>query len=278
MSIDWLQVLEWAAILGACFLAGGINVIVGAGTLVSFPILVFLGFPPLTATIANTIGIVPGSVSGVAVYRRELRTHIETVRVLLPASAIGGVAGATLLLHFSAEVFATVIPWLIGIGTILVMARPAIKRRISTAGQDSSAGVVSSADPSIRGEPRPFATRTALVASATGAFFLGVYGGYFSAAQGILLIALLGITSSLSMQELNAIKNLTVAAVNVIAASVFIMVSPELISWPTVGLIAVGATLGGLVGGRFARRLPAGLFRVFVVVIGVATVVVMTVR
>lgn len=272
MPIDWLQVLDWGAIFGAGFLAGGINVIVGAGTLVSFPILVLLGFPPLTATIANTIGIVPGSVSGVVVYRRELRTHIATVRMLLPSSAVGGIVGASLLLHFSAEVFSAVIPWLIGIGTILVITGPAIKRRVGHTGPEAPE------EPSRRDGDEPFPAGVAVVVSVAGAFFLGVYGGYFSAAQGILLIALLGITSSLRMQELNAIKNLTVAAVNIIAASVFIIVSPQMISWPTVGLIAVGSTVGGIVGGRFARRLRADVFRVFVVIVGVATVVAMTVN
>lgn len=104
-----------------------------------------------------------------------------------------------------------------------------------------------------------------------------MYGGYFSAAQGILLIALLGITSTLQMQELNAIKNLTVAAVNLIAASVFIIISPELISWPTVALIALGSALGGYIGGRYARRLRPSVFRAFVVIVGITTVIVMTI-
>ena len=118
----------------------------------------------------------------------------------------------------------------------------------------------------------PFPRRGSKVASVVGAFLLGVYGGYFSAAQGILLVALLGITTTLLMQELNAVKNASVAAVNIIAATVFIFVSPELISWPIVALVALGSILGGLVGGRFARRLPAGLFRGFVVIVGITTV------
>ncbi|WP_261624533.1 sulfite exporter TauE/SafE family protein [Nesterenkonia marinintestina] len=270
MPTDWLQVLEWAAVVGAGFLAGGVNVIVGAGTLVSFPILVLLGMPPLAATIANTIGIVPGSISGAIAYRRELRTHASAVRVLLPASALGAIAGASLLLHFSAEVFARVIPWLIGIGTLLVIAGPTIRRRFMRTRSDALG------EPLRPSGDRPFPTRMATVTSLSAAFLLGVYGGYFSAAQGILLIALLGITSLLHMQELNAIKNLTVAVVNIIAASIFIIVSPEMISWSTVALIAAGSTLGGLVGGRLARRLSAGVFRMFVVIVGAATVIAMT--
>lgn len=138
MSIESLQIVELGAIFGAGFLAGSINVIVGAGTLVSFPILVFLGLPPLTATIANTIGIVPGSISGVVAYRRELRAHVKTIRFLLPASILGGITGASLLLHFSADVFTAVIPWLIGFGTLLVIAGPSIKKHV---GAHTSGGI-----------------------------------------------------------------------------------------------------------------------------------------
>ena len=260
MLIEIAPLLRGAAVVGAGFLAGGLNVVVGAGTLASFPILVLLGFPPLTATMANTIGIVPGSLSGVLVYRRELRAHYRVTGLLLPSSSAGGVTGALLLLHLSVDIFAAVIPWLIGIGTLLVLSGPAIKNRI---------GRVAATDDV---DATPFPRRGSKVASVVGAFLLGVYGGYFSAAQGILLVALLGITTTLLMQELNAVKNASVAAVNIIAATVFIFVSPELISWPIVALVALGSILGGLVGGRFARRLPAGLFRGFVVIVGITTV------
>lgn len=134
MSIEWLQIVELGAIFGEGFLSGGINVIVGARILVSFPILVLLGLPPLTATIANTIGMVPGSISGVVAYRRELRTHIKNIRFLLPASILG----ASFLLLFSANVFTAVIPWLIGFGTLSGSANPSIKRR---GGAHTSGGV-----------------------------------------------------------------------------------------------------------------------------------------
>lgn len=267
MWADGQDLLHAATIFAAGFLAGAINLVVGAGTLVSFPIPVLLGYPPLSATVANTIGIVPGSVSGVIVYRHELRAHLPLVRTLLPASAGGGVVGAVTLLHLSAEVFTTVLPWLIGVGTLLVIAGPTIRRMIvrpTTDGDEAPSSV--------------FPRRGTRLASVAGAFLLGVYGGYFSAAQGILLIALLGVTTTLLMQELNALKNLTVAVVNVVAATVFVCVSPNQIEWPVVALVAAGSTAGGWVGGRFARRLPAGVFRAFVVIVGVATVVALLVR
>lgn len=297
MSIDPNQLLQWLATAGAGFLAGAINVMVGAGTLVSFPILVLLGHPPLAATVANTVGIVPGSLSGVAVYRKELRRRAGLVRLLLPASLLGAVGGSLLLLHLSAGVFQRVIPWLIGVGTVLVVLGPAIRRRIdrsrrprtrtpkprtpqgtATEGSSSASNHLATLAPPATATPPAFASRAALVGSVAGALLLGVYGGYFSAAQGVLLIALLGITSALGMQELNAVKNLTVACVNVVAAVVFMVVSPALIDWGIVAPLAVGSTLGGLLGGRFARRLPAPVFRGFVVVVGVATVAMMALR
>lgn len=270
--IDGSQLLEWAAVFGAGFFAGAINVVVGAGTLVSFPILVLLGYPPLTATVANTMGIVPGSLSGVLVYRRELRTRAGMIRVLLPASVAGGIFGAYLLLNLPSAVFSAVVPWLIGMGTVLVVLGPTIKKRVTKGVLvPAGAGLAGGAD-----DAGPaFPMRASRWTSILGAFFLGTYGGYFSAAQGILLIALLGITTTLLMQELNAIKNLTVAAVNVIAASVFLFVSPSTIAWHLVGLIAAGSTLGGIVGGKFARRLHPGVFRIFVVAVGAVTVVAM---
>lgn len=257
---DQLTFIEVLFAVIAGFSAGAINVVVGAGTLVSFPLLVFIGYPPLTATIANTIGIVPGSAAGVWVYRRELHRLRGVVARLLPASLLGGVIGAGLLLAFPAEVFSRIVPWLIGVGTVLVLLGPTIKERLAR-----RRGAPSASD-----ETAPFPTRAALVGSVVGAFLLGIYGGYFSAAQGILLIGLLGILSQIDLQDLNALKNLTVAGVNVIAATVFLVRSPELIDWMLAGCIAIGAILGGLVGGRFARHLSPTLLRAAVALIGVA--------
>ncbi len=258
--------LEWIGVFGAGFLAGGINVVVGAGTLVSFPILVMLGCPPLTATIANTIGIVPGSATGVLVYRPELHALRDTVRLLLPASVAGGILGASILLAFPSQVFASVVPWLIGVGTLLVSLGPTITRAVAARGDRR--GVAARPD-AVGGTPFP--SRGALGAALVGAGLLGTYGGYFSAAQGIILIGFLGILSRLSMQELNAVKNLTVFAVNVIAASVFLVIAPHRIEWSLVAVLALGASCGGMIGGRFARRLSAPFLRSFVVLVGVAT-------
>ncbi|WP_336714123.1 sulfite exporter TauE/SafE family protein [Arthrobacter sp. USHLN218] len=281
---------EWLAIFGAGFFAGAINVVVGSGTLVSFPVLVLLGYPPVVANMSNTIGLVPGSISGVIAYRRELLRRSAVIRVLLPASAVGGIAGALVLLVLPAGVFSAVVPWLIGIGVGLVLLGPALKRAVT---DPAPAGVRASVLPTSPGAGpvvqamdtrrttvagplhAVFATKAALLVAVFGAFLLGIYGGYFGAAQGILLIGLLGVLSQLDLQELNGIKNLVVLAVNLIAAVVFTIVSPGMIDWVLAGLIAAGAACGGLVGGRFAKRLSPRLLRTLIITVGVATIVFM---
>lgn len=255
----------------AGFLAGGINVMVGAGTLISFPLLLLAGHPPLTATIANTIGLVPASATGVLAYRDELRPLMRTMRFLLPASMAGGVLGATLLLSFPAAVFVAVVPWLIALGTLLVLLGPTIKNAISARSPNNRT------DAPMHGGV--FASRAAMVGGIVGVFALGTYGGYFSAAQGILLLGLLGILTNLDLQRLNGIKNLSVLGVNGIAALVYMVFSPPgLVNWAVAGVVALGAASGGFIGGRLAKRLSPTILRWFVVVVGVVTVAVMLLR
>ncbi|MEL4356709.1 MULTISPECIES: sulfite exporter TauE/SafE family protein [unclassified Luteococcus] len=267
--MNFLADLQWLVAIIGGFLAGGINVMVGAGTLISFPLLVLSGVPPLTATIANTMGLVPASATGVVAYRDELRRLRGVIRTLLPASILGGATGALLLLGFPAGVFVKVVPWLVAVGTALVLAGPSIRgwvasRRDAEADEPSSHGV--------------FTSRRAMVGGVIGCYLVGSYGGYFSAAQGILLVGLLGIVTHLGMQDLNAIKNFNVLFVNAMSAGMVLLVSPELINWKLAGLVAVGAALGGLTGGRFAKRLSPRALRIFVVTVGVTTTLAMLLR
>ncbi|UWP87040.1 sulfite exporter TauE/SafE family protein [Dactylosporangium fulvum] len=252
----WLQ---WAAILGAGFWAGMINVVVGSGTLVSFPVLLLCGYPPLVANISNNIGLVGGNLSGTFGYRRELRDQRGAARVLLPASTAGGIVGAVLLLVLPAEAFKTIVPALIAAGVLMVAAGPIVQRRAARRHR---------ADGGTGEAPAP-----RLAAVAVGIFALGVYGGYFGAAQGILVVGLMSLLTSESMQSLTAIKNLLVASVNTIAAITFMLVAWGSIDWPAVLLIALGATLGGVVGARFGRRLSPTLIRALIVAIGTAAIV-----
>lgn len=239
----------------AGFGAGAINALVGSGTLITFPTLVALGYPPVTATMSNAIGLVAGSVSGTWGYRAELRGQWNRLRWQLPASLGGAVLGAFLLLHLPEKVFAEVVPVLLVLALIMVVAGPRIQawtgRRAEVAGRS----------------PEHITPRRMAVL-AFGTFAVGVYGGYFTAAQGILLVGLMGALLPESVQRMNAAKNLLALVVNVVAAIAYTLVAFDRISWPAAGLIAVGSLLGGLIGARYGRRLSGNALRTTIVVVG----------
>jgi uncharacterized protein len=235
--------------------AGAINAVVGSGTLITFPTLVALGYPPVTATMSNAVGLVAGGISGTWGYRRELSGQWDRLRWQIPASLLGAGVGAWLLLHLPEKVFVAVVPVLLIGALILVVVGPRIqawaRKRSDAAGR--SAEVVSPG-------------RMAAVVAAT--FVVGIYGGYFTAAQGILLIGLMGAILPESMQRMNAAKNLLSLLVNIVAAVAYTLVAFDRISWLAAGLIAVGSLAGGFLGAHYGRRLsPAGL-RIIIVVIG----------
>ncbi len=252
--------LELAAILLAGFWAGMINVVVGSGTLVTFPVLLLFGYPPLTANISNNIGLVAGGLSGTWGYRRELAPNKAMLKRLLPASAAGGLLGALLLLVLPAAAFDAIVPALIILGILMVAFGPALQRRMAlrryTGPREDGAG--------------PSRSTVGLI---SGIFVLGMYGGYFGAAQGILIVGLMSIVTTLALQQINAVKNVLTTAVNAIAALAFIVVAGAYIDWKVVGLIAVGAFLGGLVGARFGRKLPPTALRATIIVIGTVALV-----
>ncbi|MEY4230175.1 MAG: hypothetical protein RLZZ362_1024 [Actinomycetota bacterium] len=254
-----MSVVDAVLILLAGCAAGTINTVVGSGSLITFPTLVALGYPPLLANVSNNIGLVPGSVSGVIGYRRELVGQASRLRRLLPASALGGVTGATLLLLLPSDVFERVVIVLIVIALTLVVFQPRIaKRNVARRAARVAAG------PAMM--PRDVTpTLAGLV------FLAGVYGGYFGAAQGIILIALLGIFLDDHLQRLNAAKNVLAGAVNALAAVVFILTTD--IDWAVVGLIAVGSTVGGQIGAKVGRRLDPRALRALIVVVGLTALV-----
>jgi uncharacterized membrane protein YfcA len=235
--------------------AGAINAVVGSGTLITFPTLVALGYPPVTATMSNAVGLVAGGISGTWGYRRELSGQWDRLRWQIPASLIGAGVGAWLLLHLPEKVFVAVVPVLLIGALILVVVGPRIqawaRKRSDAAGR--SAEVVSPG-------------RMAAVVAAT--FVVGIYGGYFTAAQGILLIGLMGAILPESMQRMNAAKNLLSLLVNIVAAVAYTLVAFDRISWLAAGLIAVGSLAGGFLGAHYGRRLSPGALRIVIVVIG----------
>jgi uncharacterized membrane protein YfcA len=235
--------------------AGAINAVVGSGTLITFPTLVALGYPPVTSTMSNAVGLVAGSFSGTWGYRRELRGQWKRLAWQMPASCVGAGLGAWLLLHLPEKVFTEVVPVLLILALILVVVGPRIQKWARTRAEQEgrSAEHVS---------PR----RMAALVLAT--FAVGVYGGYFTAAQGIMLIAAMGLLLPEDMQRMNAAKNLLSLIVNIVAAVAFMAVAFDRISWPAAGLIAVGSLIGGFLGAHYGRRLSPNALRAVIVVVG----------
>jgi uncharacterized membrane protein YfcA len=251
--------------------AGAINALVGSGTLITFPTLVALGYPPVTATMSNATGLVAGSVSGTWGYRAELRGQWDRLRWQLPASLAGAVVGAYLLLHLPEKVFAEIVPVLLVLALVLVVIGPRIQawtaRRAVGARPHAWEGPPPACGGQLGRSPEHVGARR-MATLVLGTFAVGVYGGYFTAAQGILLVGLMGALLPESVQRLNAAKNLLALVVNVVAAVAYTLVAFDRISWPAAGLIAAGSLVGGLLGARYGRRLSGNALRAVIVVVG----------
>jgi uncharacterized membrane protein YfcA len=249
--VTWL---EMVAVALAGVAAGTINTVVGSGTLVTFPTLLAFGVPPVTANVSNNIGLVPGSFSGAWGYRRELRGQRERLVRLGSASLTGGVLGAVLLIALPAAAFRTIVPVLILTGVVLVIFQPAISRRVVARAERRGSGV-----------PEHGAVWVWAMVLLTG-----IYGGYFGAAQGVLLMAIMGIGIQDSLQRLNGTKNVLAGLVNAVAALIFIAVAE--VDWLIVALIAAGAVVGGQLGATVGRRLPPVVLRIVIVAVGLTAV------
>jgi hypothetical protein len=246
--------LEMLAVALAGVAAGTINTVVGSGTLITFPTLLAVGVPPVTANVTNTIGLVPGSVSGAIGYRRELRGQRGRLLRLASASLVGGIIGAVLLLALPAAAFNAIVPVLILLGCVLVLLQPTISRKVAARAEHRG------------GVPEHGALWVWVLVMLTG-----VYGGYFGAAQGVLLMAIMGIGIQDSLQRLNGTKNVLAGLVNAVAAVIFIAVAE--VDWLIAGLIAVGSVVGGQIGATVGRRLPPLALRMVIVTVGVVAIV-----
>ncbi|MCZ7413888.1 MULTISPECIES: sulfite exporter TauE/SafE family protein [unclassified Streptomyces] len=249
-----MNALELAAIAASGVAAGGINAVVGSGTLITFPTLLAFGYPPVLANVSNNIGLVPGVLSAAYGYRRELRGQRRRVLRFATASFAGGLTGAILLLTLPAETFAAVVPVLILTACVLVLLQPRLNRWLTSR--------------------RPAdAHPDGGVPLWLGVLGTGVYGGYFGAAQGVLMMGLFGSCLPDDLQRLNAVKNVLSSVVNGVAAVVFIAVAR--VDWAAAGAIALGATLGGLLGARIGRRLPPAVLRAVIITVGLTASVVL---
>jgi uncharacterized membrane protein YfcA len=246
-----MSVLEALLVLAVGFFAGSINTIVGSGSLVTFPTLLAIGYSPVVANVSNTVGLVFGSVSGAFGYRRELQGQQRRAAVLGAGSLVGGLTGAVLLLTLPSSVFDDVVPVLILVACALVLAQPRLSAMIA-------------------------ARRTKVVEHGGLALWIlvlltGVYGGYFGAAQGVILLALLGIFIADDLQRLNGVKNVLAAIANGVAACVFVFAAD--VAWDVAALIAVGSIAGAQFGAFFGRRIPAPVLRAVIVVVGVVAAI-----
>ena len=246
-----MSVPDALLLLVAAFCAGTINTIVGSGSLITFPTLLAIGYPPVLANVSNTVGITFGSASGAHGYRRELQGQRRRVLTLGSGSFLGGITGGILLLTLPSSVFADVVPVLILLACALVILQPRLSRFV--AGRRSR--VVEHGG----------------VELWIGIFLTGVYGGYFGAAQGVILLALLGIFIADDLQRLNGVKNVLALIANGVAAVLFVLVAD--VAWLVVVIIAVGSVVGAQVGAHFGRRLSPTVLRAVVVVVGVVAAV-----
>jgi hypothetical protein len=239
------------AIFAAGIAAGTINTVVGSGTLITFPTLLAFGYAPVTANVSNTIGLVPGSVAGAVGYRSELSGQRERVLVLGIAAVCGGTLGSILLLVLPASAFKAIVPFFIGVALVLILLQKQINRALG----DRRRGV---------GEGVP-------LGAVAGAFACGIYGGYFGAAQGILMMSVLGLSVDDTLQRLNAVKVITTGLTNLVAGVVFVIAAH--IAWDVAGLISAGSIIGGVVGARYGRRLSPNALRALIVIVGVVAIV-----
>jgi uncharacterized protein len=243
--------LECLVVLAAGVFAGAINTVVGSGTLVTFPVLLAIGYGPVTANVSNTLGLVPGSISGAIGYRAELAGQHRRIVALGSAALLGGITGAVLLLSLPSEAFEAIVPVLIAVAVVLVIVQPRLARALAAR----------------RAEVRPHGGPPLWA----GVFGTGIYGGYFGAAQGVILLALMGIALPEDMQRLNALKNVLAALINGVAAVVFLFFAT--VAWLPALLLAVGSAAGGQLGAQIGRRLSPAVMRGVIVLVGIAAIV-----
>ncbi len=250
---------EEIAVLAAGFGAGILTSTVGVASLLSFPVLLAVGLPPVVANASNTVGMTPAGLSGSFGYRHELREHPVVTTAVLTTCALGSVVGALLLLALPPGVFEAVVPWLILVTTVLVGLQPVINRRVRAR----------------RGHDAPDRVRLSPMTT-FWATLTGVYGGYFGAGSGVMMMAVLGFGLDIDLRIVNALKTLAVMAANVVATLIFLVLAD--LDWLAIGLLAAGSVVGGYVGAHIGRRLSSTVLRSLVVLAGLTAFVLLLLR
>src|ERR1700674_155417 len=246
-------------VFSAAFAAGLINSIAGGGTLLSFPVLVWLGRNPVLANATNSVALWPGSLAGALGFRRELAQVRRWLLLLTIPSLVGGAAGAILLLHTSERTFERLVPFLILGATLLLAFQEAISRRLNSVG---------------RAHENP--TTGWVIFVFTFQLLVGLYGGYFGAGMGILMLAALGLIGLTDLHQMNGLKNLLAICINGIAAIYFALLGAVL--WHDAIIMAVAAIAGGFAGAKLAHKLGRRFVRAAVVAIGLTMTIALFLR
>jgi uncharacterized membrane protein YfcA len=244
--------MELLLLVGAGVVAGAVNAAVGSGTLLTYPLLLAYGLPPVVANGTNSAGLAPGNLFGAWGYRREMAGRRREVVPLAVAVGSGAVVGALLVVVLPATVFERVVPWFILVAVTLVVVGPRITALLNARGLD----------------PTTLPRRVLLPLLV----IVGLYAGYFGAAQGVIIVAALTVLFDVDVQRSNAVKNVLQGVSNGVAAVVFAIAG--VVAWAPALALAVGASVGGAVGAPVARRLPAVALRALIVVVGVAAAVI----
>lgn len=245
-----MSVGEIVAIALAGMAAGTINTVVGSGTLITFPVLLAFGYPPVTANVSNTIGLVPGSVSGAIGYRRELEGQGRRMLRLGSMSVAGGITGAVALLVLPSSAFKAIVPVFIALALLLTVMQPRIAGWLERREIDLE--------------------RRGRVLTPLAVFLTGIYGGYFGAAQGIMLLAILGVALAQDLHRTNALKNVLAGLVNGVAGIYFVIAAH--VAWAPAAIIAASAIVGAQLGARYGRRLRPEMLRALIVLVGLSAI------
>lgn len=244
-----MRLFEVAMLFIAGIAAGTMNSVVGSGGLVTFPTLLAFGYSPLVANMTNNMGAMPGAISGAFVFRREMKGQWPRILRLSAMTLVGGFCGAILLLLLPAVAFKRIVPVLIALALVLIIIQPRLK---------------------VRAANREVNTRRGKIAGDISIFLTGIYGGYFGAAQGILLMSILGAMFDETIQKLNSVKIMLAVSANTAAAIVFIVHGG--VAWKAAGVISLGSFIGGVLGAHIGRRLPSGVYRGFIVLVGLIAI------
>lgn len=253
-----LQLFDFVLVALAAVAAGAINALAGGGTLITFPALTSIGIPAVVANVTNTVALSPGYLGATLAQKAEILDQRRRLWFLLPAAALGGLAGGLLLLNTSEKLFRELVPYLILLASLLLAVQDPLRRRLVARAARSG------------GEPRHEGW------AAVPIFFAAIYGGYFGAGLSVIILAVLGLTLDDSLTRLNALKQAVAFATNMTAASLFLF-SGQVV-WPAAAVMAVGALLGGALGGKLAGRIQPATLRRVVVTIGILIAIIYFIR